>query len=133
FTCALGVAPLAAAPPEGTLTVAVGTFGNERWLPHHYVAAGDIVLKPTRENLLNRDPKTGGMIPMLAERWEVLEGGRTWEFHLRQGVHFHDGWGEVTAEDVKFTFASIVKEGSANGMAPWLRPLKSMEIADPYT
>jgi peptide/nickel transport system substrate-binding protein len=133
LTCTLGVTPVPAAPPEGTLTVAVATFGNERWLPHQYVAAEDIVLKPMLENLLSRDLKTGSMSPMLAERWEVLDGGRTWIFHLRQGVPFHDGWGEVTAEDVKFTFASIVKEGSANATAPWLRPLKHMEIADPYT
>ena len=26
--------------------MAVATFGNERWLPHQYVAAEDIVLKP---------------------------------------------------------------------------------------
>jgi hypothetical protein len=26
--------------PEGTLTVAVATFGNERWLPHLYPGAG---------------------------------------------------------------------------------------------
>jgi len=133
LACTLGVVPGAAAPPEGTLTVAVATFGNERWLPDQYVAAEDIVLKPMLENLLSRDLKTGAMSPMLAERWEVLDGGRTWTFHLRQGIPFHDGWGEVTAEDVKFTFASILKEGSANAMAPWLRPLKSMEIADPYT
>ena len=133
LTCTWGAAPVPAAPPEGTLTLAVATFGNERWLPHQYVAAEDIVLKPMLENLLSRDLKTGGMSPMLAERWEVLDGGRTWTFHLRQGVPFHDGWGEVTAEDVKFTFASIVKEGSANATAPWLRPLQSMEIADPYT
>ena len=30
--------PGAAAKPEGTMTVAVATFGNERWLPHLYVA-----------------------------------------------------------------------------------------------
>jgi peptide/nickel transport system substrate-binding protein len=133
LTCTLGVAPVPAAPPAGTLTVAVATFGNERWLPHQYVAAEDIVLKPMLETLLSRDLKTGSMSPMLAEHWEVLDGGHTWKFHLRKGIHFHDGWGEVTAEDVKFTFASIVKEGSANATAPWLRPLKSMEIADPYT
>ncbi|SRR6266540_710373 len=75
-----GVAATPARGPEGTLTVAVATFGNERWLPHLYVAAEDIVLKPMLENLLHRDPKTGGMIPMLAERWEVLDGGRTWKF-----------------------------------------------------
>ena len=39
------VAPVEAAP-EGTLTVAVATFGNERWLPHLYVGAEDVVLKP---------------------------------------------------------------------------------------
>jgi len=45
--------------PEGTLTVAVATFGNERWLPYLYVGAEDVVLKPMYENLLNRDPSTG--------------------------------------------------------------------------
>ena len=80
LTCTLGVTPVPAAPPEGTLTVAVATFGNERWLPHQYVAAEDIVLKPMLENLLSRDLKTGSMSPMLAERWEVLDGGRTWKF-----------------------------------------------------
>ncbi len=119
--------------PEGTLTVAVATFGNERWLPHSYVAAEDIVLKPMFENLLHRDPKTGAMVPLLAERWEVLDGGRTWRFHLRKGVPFHGGWGEVTAEDVQFTFTSIVKEASANALAPWFRAIKRMEIEDPYT
>src|SRR5919109_4882993 len=36
--------PGVAAKPEGTLTVAVATFGNERWLPHLYVGAEDVVL-----------------------------------------------------------------------------------------
>ena len=57
--------------PSGTLTVAVATFGNERWLPHLYVGAEDVVLKPMYENLLTRDPKTGELAPMLAERWQV--------------------------------------------------------------
>src|SRR5882762_6912844 len=69
WTAAL--APAEAAKPEGTLTVAVATFGNERWLPHLYVGAEDIVLKPLWENLLSRDQKTGELIPMLAERWQV--------------------------------------------------------------
>src|SRR2546428_7156413 len=96
LTGTLGAAPVPAAPPEGTLTVAVATFGNERWLPHLYVGAEDIVLKPLWENLLNRDGK-GNLIPMLAERWQVLDGGKTWRFHLRKGVRFHNG-DSVTAE-----------------------------------
>ena len=71
--------------PAATLTVAVATFGNERWLPHLYVGAEDVVLKPLWENLLSRDAK-GNLIPMLAERWQVLDGGRTWRFHLRKGI-----------------------------------------------
>src|SRR5262247_4625518 len=103
---AVAAPPSEAARPEGTLTVAVATFGNERWLPHLYVGAEDIVLKPLWENLVSRDPKTGELIPMLAERWQVTDGGRTWKFQLRKGVQFHDGR-ELTAEDVKFTFSSI--------------------------
>ena len=128
---ALAVAPADAAPPEGTLTVAVATFGNERWLPNLYVGAEDVVLKPLWENLLSRDGK-GNLIPMLAERWEVLDGGRTWKFHLRKGVRFHNG-SEVTAEDVKFTFASIAREGSANSLSPEFRLIKSMEVEGPHT
>ncbi len=130
---AAAVAPGEAAQPEGTLTVAVATFGNERWLPHLYVGAEDVVLKPLFENLLSRDPKTGELIPMLAERWKVMDGGRTWKFYLRKGVQFHGGRGEVTAEDVKFTFTSLVREGSANSLSTEFRLIKSMEIEDPHT
>ena len=129
----VAVAPGEAGRPEGTLTVAVATFGNERWLPHLYVGAEDVVLKPMYENLLSRDPKTGELVPMLAERWQVLDGGRTWKFYLRKGVQFHAGRGELTADDVKFTFATLAKEGSANSLAPEFRLIKSMEVVDPYT
>src|SRR5215475_10057724 len=81
----LGVGLASAQSPEGTLTVAVATFGNERWLPHLYPGAEDVVLKPMMENLLNRDLKTGALTPLLAERWEVLAGGRAWKFQLRKG------------------------------------------------
>ena len=81
---ALAGAPAEAARPEGTLTVAVATFGNERWLPHLYVGAEDVVLKPLWENLLYRDAK-GNLIPMLAERWEVLDGGTDLEVPSAQG------------------------------------------------
>src|SRR5438128_10954568 len=96
---ALALVPGAVAAPEGTLTVAVATFGNKRWLPHLYVGAEDVVLKPMYEILLSRDPTTGDLIPMLAEHWESLEGGHAWRFYLRKGVAFHDGQGEMTAED----------------------------------
>ncbi len=134
FPRAVSSAQTAPTPrPEGTLTVAVATFGNERWLPDLYPGAEDVVLKPMMANLLSRDLKTGELTPLLAERWEVLDGGKAWRFFLRKGVQFHDGRGEFTAEDVKFTLTSIAREGSANGLAPEFRLIKSMDIEDPYT
>ena len=42
-------------------------------------------------------------IPELAERWEVGDDGRSYTFHLRRGVEWHDGT-PFTSADVKFTF-----------------------------
>jgi peptide/nickel transport system substrate-binding protein len=47
------------------------------------------------------------MIPDLAERWTVSKDGRIWTFYLRKDVKWHDG-APFTAEDVKFTFDSIL-------------------------
>jgi ABC-type transport system substrate-binding protein len=40
------------------------------------------------------------VVPDLAERWEVADGGRTYRFFLREHVTMHDGE-ELTADDVK--------------------------------
>jgi len=45
----------------------------------------------------------GGLQPLLAESWEMLEGGKVWIFHLRQEVKWHDGV-PFTAKDVVFSF-----------------------------
>jgi peptide/nickel transport system substrate-binding protein len=40
----------------------------------------------------------------LAESWEISKDGLVYTFHLRKGVQWHKGYGEFTAEDVKYTF-----------------------------
>lgn len=42
------------------------------------------------------------VVPNLAESWDVTEGGRTYVFHLRHGVKFHNGR-EMIADDVAFS------------------------------
>jgi peptide/nickel transport system substrate-binding protein len=42
--------------------------------------------------------------PALAEQFASSQDAKTWSFRLRQGVNFHKGYGEMTSEDVKFTF-----------------------------
>ena len=53
------------------------------------------------------------VVPDLAERWEELDGGTTYVFHLRRDARFHDGR-QVTAQDVKFSIerAADLRTGS---------------------
>lgn len=47
------------------------------------------------------------MKPDAALRWEVRDGGRTYVFHLRKDVVFHDGR-PLTSRDVVFTYRSLL-------------------------
>src|ERR1043166_8229203 len=42
------------------------------------------------------------VVPNLAKSWDVSSDGRTYTFHLNQGVKFHNGR-EMTADDVAFS------------------------------
>src|SRR6516225_7803581 len=62
------------------------------------------------DNLVRRDPRDSGktIIPDLAHSWEIAKDNKTYTFHLREGVVFHDA-AEFTSEDVKSTFDRIRK------------------------
>jgi peptide/nickel transport system substrate-binding protein len=51
--------------------------------------------------LIDYDPLTQQMGPMLAKSWETSPDGLTWTFHLRQGAKFSDGH-PITSDDVMF-------------------------------
>jgi ABC-type transport system substrate-binding protein len=65
------------------------------------------------DNLIRRDPRDSGktIIPDLAHSWEIAKDGKTYTFHLREGVQFHDG-ADFTSEDVKATYDRIAKPPS---------------------
>ncbi len=62
------------------------------------------------DNLIRHNPLDSGktIIPDLAHSWEISKDGKTYTFHLRKGVQFHDG-AELTSADIKATFDRIVK------------------------
>ncbi|HSM14519.1 MAG TPA: ABC transporter substrate-binding protein, partial [Thermoanaerobaculia bacterium] len=68
--------------------------------------ASSRVFELAMNGLVSKD-ETGTFVPDLAESWEVLDGGRRWRFHLRDGVRFHDG-STFDADDVVWTYGSLV-------------------------
>jgi peptide/nickel transport system substrate-binding protein len=85
--------------------------------------------------LLHYDPDDPSKIAGdLAERWTVSPDGRTYTFHLRRGVKWHDGQ-PFGAADVKATFDRLLNpdfKGPKCGAA--LKPMVAgVEVLDPAT
>lgn len=85
--------------------------------------------------------------PDIAERWEVGDDGRTYTFHLRRDVTFHDGRA-LTAEDVVYSWerASAPETGSQTAatylgdivgvrevLAGEAREIRGVEVVNDYT
>jgi len=68
----------------------------------------------------------------LAEKWETSPDGLVWSFTLRKGVKWHKGYGEVTAEDVKFSFERIKDPKTASPWAAKYANLDKIEVVDNY-
>src|SRR6202158_4487191 len=88
------------------------------------------------DNLIRRDPRDSGktIIPDLAHSWEIAKDGKTYTFHLRKGVQFHDG-AELTAEDVKATFDRIIKppQGVSIPRSILFKSVSEITAPDKYT
>ncbi len=67
--------------------------------------------RPVYNKLVQFAPGTTNVVPALAEKIDVADGGKTITFHLRKGVKFHSGVNgftptrDLTAEDVIWSFA----------------------------
>ncbi|WP_406045129.1 ABC transporter substrate-binding protein [Micromonospora sp. NBC_00898] len=72
-------------------------------------------------------------VPGLAEKWETSADGKTWTFHLRQGVKWSDGQ-PLTAKDVVYTF-NRVKDGEQENSAygNYITNLTKVQATDDYT
>src|SRR5438128_2293566 len=76
---------------------------------------------------------TSEVEPDLAESWTLSPEGTIWTFKLRKGVQFHKGFGELTAEDVKFSFERQINRGPGLRFGVNLEVIKSIEVVDPHT
>ena len=72
-------------------------------------ADGRSILFNIFEGLVKPDTG-GGLLPAMAESWEITGQGRVYTFTLRPGIRFHDG-SAMQASDVEFTLNQAIKAG----------------------
>ncbi|MBB3443583.1 ABC transporter substrate-binding protein [Rhizobium sp. BK379] len=73
------------------------------------------------------------LVPRLATSWSSTPDSKSWTLKLRQGVKFHKGYGEMTSEDVKFTFDRIRDAVRVGGVRPKFTNISEVVADDPYT
>ena len=110
-----------------SVTVRINSFGQEYWPGGMADYTSMRVVGSVHESLLLLTPDNM-FTPNLAESWERSADDMTYTFNLREGVQFHDGWGEMTAEDVKFSYELVMDPESLNAQASYFKNLVDFGI-----
>ncbi len=131
--------PTATPTPEPTgpavdrVIMAVGSpvdFSNIRRIPGQ---ASNWYIRPHYEYLVGFDKTNGAYVPQLATEWGLEPDGHSWRFKLREGVQFHNGFGEMTAEDVRFSWLMNILPDDVGSEARTMRDIVTdVEIIGPY-
>src|SRR3989454_10267888 len=112
------------------LKIAVAPLGwdtNFTWLNPR---SGNLDKRPALEFLVGIDRRTGAYIPELAEKGEMAPDGKSGTITLRQGVKFHDHWGEFTAQDVRHAIFLLTQPEAVQTDSGQWRTLIGIEKAD---
>ena len=123
---------MTAKPKVDRVIVGIVPFGQEANIRRIVGQISAVQFDPIDESLVGMDPNTGQKVPELATEW-AIEGGNTWRFKLEKGVQFHNGWGEVTARDVKFAYEEYIKDDAIGGARRPLRAqIDSIDASNDY-
>jgi peptide/nickel transport system substrate-binding protein len=126
--------PLPGKPAGGTLNIAYfrevsspDGFQATGSFDRMYFYAGNEVLAGIGKDSLY-DPAES-----LAYAYEVLDDGKRYRFHLRQGVQFQGGYGEMTAADVAWSLNRIHRKDTGSRWSNRFRAMDRAEEVDRYT
>ena len=123
--------PAGAQVRGGTIRIGMDA-DNTTMDPHRSTAAVDRqVYNNIYGKLVDIDAKFG-IVPQLAESWDIKNGGLTYVFKLRRGVKFHDG-SDFNAEIVKWNFDRMRDPALASPRRSEIAPVKDVSLLDPHT
>ncbi|NQW24511.1 MAG: ABC transporter substrate-binding protein [SAR202 cluster bacterium] len=135
---AVTVAPTQAAKPSGTLSMGQSDMGRFTAHPRLVGNPGLFLLSaaPVGETLFTFDSNRK-LTNMLARDWSISEDFITWTFEIEKGVQLHKGYGELTTEDVVWSY----NQWSENTKHPrgsviksfWNNPAGNVQTPDDYT
>ncbi len=89
------------------------------------------VFRLVYENLFFQN-ENGEYVPQLATDWTIAEDGLSIVFHIRQGVHFHDGT-PLDAEAVAYNFNRMIDPDAKVRNGIFLIDLEKAEVVDEHT
>ena len=129
-----------AAEPKKGGTLVFGRSSDSVGLDPAYETDGNsfMVCNNVYEGLVHYADESTSLEPGLAESWEISPDGKTYTFHLRKGVKFHDGTA-FNADAVVFSIGRMMKNrnvkfvGKGWEIPPQERPPEywvSMEMDD---
>jgi peptide/nickel transport system substrate-binding protein len=75
----------------------------------------------------------GELEPQLAETYTVSPDGLTIDFTLRKGVQWQRGYGELSMDDVKYSYERFLVTDPKPAYADDWASLDHVEVVDPYT
>lgn len=105
--------------------------------PHFATIGSDMSILNAIYNGLVRFPKgtidLERMEPSLAERWEKSADLLNWTFYLRKNVKWHKDFGELTAEDVKFSIEKVMDPKGGSPFRSQFANVSEVKILDKYT
>lgn len=131
FGCAL--AAVLAAPGFAQEINIVREVDSNNYDPHKSTArAAAEILFMVGDTLVTLEPDMKTISDGLAESWEMSEDGRTYTFHLKEGIKFCDGR-DMTAEDVVYSFNRWLDPETKSPVAWRAGEVESITAPDPQT
>jgi peptide/nickel transport system substrate-binding protein len=124
---------------DPTISLALAARGNRTMDPAHTTQGADNwIITQMFDTLVRPEDGTFALAPQeyrpaLAESWTVTPDATQWAFRLRPNVKFHKDYGDVTADDVKFTFDRSRDPVSGASERVLYENIADVTVEDPLT